>query len=309
MMILNQVTCAFTSRKRRTFTLFLRPKTASTITIINEVENSKDDCLILLKKNHTIDADDIVSTTSNSSTTIDLTPCSSARCVITTSSQSMKRTDIDINRIPHVPTFLKSDNDDKNDNAEHIILDTIPSLRRSTSITDDHEFDNTILCSYDDDDDDDDDESDSDCDDSCIYAPPPVPFVGVPRNFSHTDALLQTTQDSNCNIHNNILLLNRPPTRIGDWDDHTIESNNNPEDDDIELLDTGTHKSNRSAAGVAAGTRPSSSMTMRILVDRRHKVRRHQARAVLSQSFLQLSSTSSHNNNDNTSKDTCHSHQ
>merc|ERR1712238_86607 len=90
------------------------------------------------------------------------------------------------------------------------------------------------------------DESDSesddecDCDDgSCIYAPPPVPFICVPLDFSNEDALLQI-QDSNCNINNNILLLNRPPTRIGDWDDHTIESNNNPDDD--ELLNNDNNK-------------------------------------------------------------------
>mmetsp|Transcript_790 Transcript_790/g.842 ORF Transcript_790/g.842 Transcript_790/m.842 type:complete len:346 (-) Transcript_790:195-1232(-) len=299
MMILNQVTRAFTSRKRRTTTLFRRPKTASSITVDNKVENSTDDFLSLVKKNPTVDADDIVSTTSNSSTTIDLTPCSSARCVITTSSKSMKRTDIDINRIPPVPTLLQSDNDDINDNAEHIILDLIPSLRRSTSITNDHEFDNTMLCSYDDDDDDD---SDSDCDDSsCIFAPPPVPFVCVPINCSHADALLHT-QNSNCDIPNNILLLNRPPTRLGDWDAHTIESNNLEDD---ELSDTTTHTSNRSAAE-AAGTNTSSSMTRHILAGRRHHQagRRHQARAVFSQNVRQLSSTSIRYSNANNSTDT-----
>jgi len=303
MMILNQVTRAFTSRKRRTTTLFRRPKTASTIIIDNEVRKKQDDYIFSLQKNHTVDDDDddIVSTTSNSSTTIDLTPCSSARCVITTSSKSMKRTDIDINRIPPVPTLLQSDNDDINDNAEHIILDLIPSLRRSTSITNDHEFDNTMLCSYDDDDDE--DEFDSDCDDSCIFAPPPVPFVCVPINFTHADALLQTTQDNNCNIHpNNILLLNRPPTRLGDWDAHTIESNNLEDD---ELSDTTTHTSNRSAAE-AAGTNTSSSMTMHIVAGRRHYQarRRHQARAVLSQKVRQVSSTSIRYSNTNNSKDT-----
>jgi len=302
MMILNQVTRAFTSRKRRTSTLFRRPKTPSTINIDNDVEKKQDDC-ISLKKNHTVDDDDIVSTTSNSST-IDLTPCSSARCVITTTSskRSMKRPDsIDILRIPPVPILLKVLPSDNAGNADDITLCAIPSLRRSTtSIIDDNKLDNTLLlCSYDDDDDDD---SDSDCDDSsCIFAPPPVPFVCVPINCSHADALLHT-QNSNCDIPNNILLLNRPPTRLGDWDAHTIESNNLEDD---ELSDTTTHTSNRSAAE-AAGTNTSSSMTRHILAGRRHHQagRRHQARAVFSQNVRQLSSTSIRYSNANNSTDT-----
>eukprot|EP00751_Fragilariopsis_kerguelensis_P025313 CAMPEP_0170878146 /NCGR_PEP_ID=MMETSP0734-20130129/30778_1 /TAXON_ID=186038 /ORGANISM="Fragilariopsis kerguelensis, Strain L26-C5" /LENGTH=345 /DNA_ID=CAMNT_0011260647 /DNA_START=144 /DNA_END=1181 /DNA_ORIENTATION=- len=297
MMILNQVTRAFTSRKRRTSTLFRRPKTPSTINIDNDVEKKQDDC-ISLKKNHTVDDDDIVSTTSNSSSTIDLTPCSSARCVITTnSSTSMKRSDsIDINRMPLVPTLLTALQSDNADSADDITLSSIPSLRRSTSIPDDNDLDDTI-CSHDDDDD---DESDFDCDDSCIFAPPPTQFVCVPHNFSHADALLHT-QDSNCHIHNNILLLNRPPTRLGDWDHHTLESN--PDDDD-DLPDTGTNKgTRRNTATVATGTRTASSMTMKLLADRRHNaLRRHQARTILSQNFPQLaaSTSSSHKNDTNT---------
>jgi len=67
--------------------------------------------------------------------------------------------------------------------------------------------------------------------------------------------------------------------------------------------------SNRSAiTGVAAtGASVSSSMTMKLLVDRHHKVRHyHQARTVLSQNVPQLSSisASSHNNNNNNNHNT-----
>merc|ERR1712238_577412 len=90
------------------------------------------------------------------------------------------------------------------------------------------------------------DESDSesddecDCDDgSCIYAPPPVPFICVPLDFSNEDALLQI-QDSNCNINNKTI--------------------------------------SRTNGVVAVGTRTiSSSMTLRMLADRHDTVRRHQA--------------------------------
>ena len=196
----------------RTTNIFRRSKTASMIEFTNEVENSKDDPkrttvttpFLSLNKMDTHDTNDIdateydiVSVTSNS-TTIDLTPpLVLVPRRVRTSSQSMKRTNIIT--IPRVPKLLLPF--DNNHDENNVDIDDTPSsailpvhlpvrVRSTTNMNDDDndncsdrylletagafDMEEDVVCSSDD------DESNSynsDCDDSCIFAPPPVPVV------------------------------------------------------------------------------------------------------------------------------------
>merc|ERR1712238_472294 len=88
-------------------------------------------------------------------------------------------------------------------------VDTIPSIRRSTSIIDDKNDLDTTVCSYDDHDESDSESDDEcDCDDgSCIYAPPPVPFVCVPLDFSNEDELLNNDNNKNISRTNGVVAV------------------------------------------------------------------------------------------------------
>ena len=258
--------------------IFRRQKTASVMGVPNEIENNKDDpkrttittTFISLKKIYTNDTndiddddDDIVSVTSNS--TIDLTPSPVLpRRRVRTSSPSMTRTDI-ITILPVPKLFIPFDNNhDENNNNVDIIDDTTTSailpvplpvrVRFTTHRNDDNnnsdhylletalafDLQDDTVCTYECDEFNPD--SDCCCDDSCIFAPPPVQVVCVPDNFRHADAFVSqiiATPESH-HQERTTLFLTRPPTRLGEWDHHTIESNDNPDDADVLFLDNNT---------------------------------------------------------------------
>lgn len=106
---------------------------------------------------------------------------------------------------------------------------------------------------------------------SLLFPPPPIEYVEIPEDFTHATALQHNKSNNNTKSNSstsaNLLALNRPPKRLSDWDEQTIESNSE------ELVQLKTHTNNR---GVVSSIASLSSAAKKVavrnaLTDRRQR--------------------------------------